>query len=100
MTSSAEALAQLNAWKSESTELFMSWAISTTNGWCAGTLMHVSSSELHFGIEGIDGKDFLFVVNVHATYHPRFKFLDARDGVPFFPREVDLPALAKYRKFH
>jgi hypothetical protein len=84
MSSSTEALAQLNKWKSESTKLFMSWAISTVNGWCVGTLMHASSSELHFGIEGIDGKDFLFVVNVHSSYGPRFKFLDARDGVPFF----------------
>jgi len=84
MSSSTEAFAQLNNWKSGSTKLFMYWAISTVTGWCVGTLMHASSAELHFGIEGIDGKNFLFVVNVHSTYHPRFRFLDTREGVPFF----------------
>src|SRR5216684_4311199 len=84
MSSSTEAFTQLNNWKSGSTKLFMYWAISTVTGWCVGTLMHASSAELHFGIEGIDGKNFLFVVNVHSTYHPRFRFLDTREGVPFF----------------
>jgi hypothetical protein len=84
MSSSTEALAQLNKWKSESTKLFMSWASSTVHGWCVGTLTLAGSSELHFQIQGVDGKDFLFVANVHSTYGPRFKFLDARDGVPFF----------------
>jgi len=84
MSSSTEAFAQLNDWKSASTRLFMYWAISGVTGWCVGTLMHAASSELHFGIEGIDGKDFLFVVNVHSTNNPRFRLLDAREGVPFF----------------
>jgi hypothetical protein len=84
MNTSTEAFAQLDNWKSKSTKLFMYWAISSASGWCVGVLMHTSSSELHFGIEGIDGKDFLFVVNVHSTYNPRFRFLDTRENWPFF----------------
>ena len=84
MSSSSEALQQLNNWKSKSTKLFMSWAISGVTGWCEGILKHYSSGELHFGVEKIDGRDFLFVINIHLTYGPRFQFLDARDAVPFF----------------
>ncbi len=83
MSSSSEALEQLNKWKSESTKLFMSWSASIAHGWCTGVLTNVPP-ELHFEIDGIDGRDCLFVFNVHPTYHPRFKFLDTRDGVPFF----------------
>jgi hypothetical protein len=38
-------------------------------------LKHVASSELHFGIDTIDRKDFLFVINVHSTYQPQFRFV-------------------------
>jgi hypothetical protein len=84
MSSSSEAFAQLNEWKSRSAKLFMHWSFSTAHGWCVGLLKHVSSSELHFGIDTIDGKDFLFVINVHATYNPRFSFVDNREAWQFF----------------
>ena len=84
MVSSSEALAQLNEWKSRSAKLFMYWAMSGVTGWCVGVLMHVASSELHFGIETINGKDFLFVINVHPTYQPRFRFVDNRESWQFF----------------
>jgi hypothetical protein len=82
MSSSTEALAQLNKWRNESTELFMCMAISTVNGWCVGTLTN-PPPELQFVIAGIDGKDFSFWISVHPTYNPRFKFIDAREGLPF-----------------
>jgi hypothetical protein len=47
-------------------------------------MQHVSSAELHFGIDGIDGRDFLFVVNVHPTYGSRFRFVDNREEWQFF----------------
>src|SRR5260370_37465724 len=83
MSSSSEALAQLNEWKSRSAKLFMYWAISTAHGWCVGSLKN-APPEMHFGIDGIDGKDCLFVINVHPTYHPRFRFVDNREGLQFF----------------
>jgi len=84
MSSSSEALAQLNEWKSRSAKLFLHWAISTAHGWCVGSLKHAALSEIHFGIDGIDGKDCLFVINVHPTYHPRFRFVDNSEGLQFF----------------
>ena len=84
MISASEALVQLQKWKDESTKLFMHWSISTANGWCVGSLTHAASSEIHFGIDGIDGKDFLFVINIHPTYYPHFKFVDNREAWQFF----------------
>jgi hypothetical protein len=82
---------QMHQWKSTSAKLFLSWSISGVKGWCVGTLQHVSEAELHFGIPGIDGKDFLFVINVHPTYGSRFQFVDNRDAWQFFApqREKD-----------
>jgi hypothetical protein len=62
----------------------MYWALSGVSAWCEGILKHYSSGELHFGIEKIDGGDFMFVINIHFTNHPRFQFLNTNDGVPFF----------------
>ena len=84
MSSSAEVFAQLSKWKSGSAKLYMSWAISGVLGWCIGVLKHVASSELHFGIDTIDRKDFLFVINVHSTYQPQFRFVDNREAWQFF----------------
>ncbi len=39
---------------------------------------------MHFGIDGVDIKDCLFVINVHPTYHPRFRFVDNSEGLQFF----------------
>jgi len=83
MTSSRDAHTQLQKWKNESTKLFISWPASTIHGWCIGRLSH-AASELHFEVEGVDGRDTLIVVNIHDTYHPRFKFLDTAEGLPFF----------------
>jgi hypothetical protein len=83
MTSSDEVLAQLNKWHKGSTKLLMTWAISGAHGWCVGVVKH-PHNDMSFGIESVDEKDFLFWLNIHPTYHPRFRFLDARDGIPFF----------------
>src|ERR1700674_1119070 len=84
MSSSAEVFAQLGKWKIGPAKLYMSWAISGVSGWCIGVLKHVASSELHSGIDTIDRKDFLFVINVHSTYQPQFRFVDNRDAWQFF----------------
>jgi hypothetical protein len=34
---------------------------------CVGTLQHVSSSEVSFGIDEMDGRDLLFTVNLHEA---------------------------------
>jgi len=81
--SSAEAKAQLSKWKDEKTKLFLHWSASTAHGWCVGFLRN-AGSELLFEAEGVDGVDCLFVVNAHETYHPRFRFLDINEGLPFF----------------
>lgn len=81
--SSAEAKAQLSKWKSEKTKRFLCWSASTIHGWCVGFLIN-AGSELLFEAEGVDGKDCLFVVNAHEAYHPRFKFVDLNEGLPFF----------------
>ena len=81
MSSSREAFEQLNNWKSKSTKLFLHSAENGLTVWCAGTLQHVASSELHFGIEGIDGRDFLISM---VTSFADFTLLDNRDSSHFF----------------
>ena len=90
-----EAVAQLNKWKSESTPLFMHWSLGGVTGWCKGILKLAGSAELHFGIETIDGKDFLFVINVHRTRNPRFRFVDNRESFQFFAPQRDLTEFGK-----
>lgn len=85
-----EAIEQLNKWKSGATPLFMHWSLGGVTGWCKGILTHSGKAELQFGIETVDGKDFLFVINVHHTYHPRFRFLDNRETFQFFAPQRDL----------
>src|ERR1700687_39880 len=87
MSSSAEVFAQLGKWKISPAKLYM--------GWCIGVLKHVASSELHFGIDTIDRKDFLFVINVHSTYQPQFRFVDNREAWQFFAPQRDRSEFGK-----
>jgi len=45
--------------------------------WSVGVLQHVSSAELHFGMNDVDGKDLLFAINVHSA---RFEWPDTSEG--------------------
>ena len=89
MASRDEAFAQLNEWKRKSAKLFFHWAAAGAHGWCVGKLEHVAS-EVHFGIEGIDGKDFLFVMNLHPTYQARYKLGGNPETWPFFAPQREL----------
>jgi hypothetical protein len=89
MTSRDEAFAQLNEWKSKAAKLFLYWAMFGVSGWCVGTLQHVKS-EVHFGIDGIDGKNFLFVINLHEIYGARYKLGGNPESWPFFAPQREL----------
>jgi hypothetical protein len=90
-----EAIARLNEWKSGLTPLFMHWSLGGVTGWCKGVLKLAGSAELHFGIDTIDGKDFLFVINVHRTHNPRFRFVDNRESFQFFAPQRNLSQFGK-----
>jgi hypothetical protein len=90
-----EAIAQLKKWKNESTPVFMHWSFGGVSGWCKGVLKLAGSAELHFGIETIDGKDFLFLINVHRTYNPQFRFMDNRESFQFFAPQRELTQFGK-----
>jgi hypothetical protein len=80
--SKEEALSQLNKWKTASARLFFhSSSMHGLTTRCVGTLQHVSSSEVSFGIDEIDGRDLLFTVNLHEA---NFKWVDNRDDWQFF----------------
>jgi hypothetical protein len=81
MSSSDEVLKQLNNWHTGSTKLLMTWAIAGAHGWCVGVVKH-PHNDMAFRIESVDERDFLFWVNIHPTYNPRFRFLDAGNGIP------------------
>ena len=75
-------MSQLNKWKNASTRLF--FHSSSMHGLTTrrvGTLQHVSSTEVSFGINEIDGRDLLFTVNLHDA---NFKWVDNRDDWQFF----------------
>jgi len=44
---------------------------------------------------GFDGEDFLFVVNIHRTYNPRFRFVDNRESLQFFAQQRKLTQFGK-----
>src|SRR5579871_5689638 len=90
-----DAIAQFNEWKEKSTPLFMHWSLGGASGWCKGILTLAGSSELHFSIETIEGKDFLFVINVHLTYDPRFRLVDNRESFQFFAPQRHLTQFGK-----
>ncbi len=76
-----EIVSHLNKWKDTSTRLFFQSLAGGITTWCIGTLKHVSSAELHFGIDRVDGRDLLFVLNVHDA---RLTWMDDRDMPQFF----------------
>ena len=77
-----EAISQLNKWKTASTRLFFhSSSMHGLTTRCVGTLQHVSSTEVSFGINEIDGRDLLFTINLHDA---NFKWVDNRDDWQFF----------------
>jgi hypothetical protein len=76
-----EISSQLNKWKDSSTRLFFQSLGGGITTWCIGTLQHVSSAELHFGIDHVDGRNLLFVVNILDA---RFRWVDNRDMPQFF----------------
>jgi hypothetical protein len=81
MISSEEAIALLNKWKGGSTRLFIHSSISGVRCWFVGKVEHSSRAELHFRIDGIDTKDFLFVV---VCSDARFSILDVKESTSLF----------------
>jgi hypothetical protein len=81
MISSAEALEQLNKWKSASTKLFFNSLAGGMQAWCEGTLKHVSSGSLQFGRDDVDEPDLLFVVTLDDA---TFAFVDNRETSQFW----------------
>jgi hypothetical protein len=45
------------------------------------TVEHVSAAELHFGTEGVDDKDFRFIVNCHSA---EFALLEVKELTSLF----------------
>ena len=85
-SSSEEAVSQLNKWKSESANVFVSTTGLVTL-WFVGRISHASSAELHIQIPGIDSKDFLLSVSLHQA---RFEYRDRRERLEFWkPRRDD-----------
>jgi hypothetical protein len=76
-----EILSQLNKWKNSSARLFFQSFGGGITTWCVGNLQHVSSAELHFGMDRVDGRDLLFVVNIHDA---RLRWVDNRGVMQFF----------------
>jgi len=72
---------KLKEWKSASASLFLHATLGGMTVWAVGVLKHVSSAELHFGIEGIEGTDFLVTVNLSEA---RLAWVDNRDIPQFF----------------
>lgn len=93
MTSRDEAFAQLKQWENTSAKLFLYWAASGVHRWCVGPLQHVAS-EVHFGIDGIDAKNFLFIINSHPTYGARYMVGGNPETRPFFAPQRDLRQFA------
>ncbi len=82
MSSPGEFLTQLNKWQSTSARLFFQSILGGLTIWCFdGVLHHASSTELQFGLPSVDGRDLVFVVNVHGA---RFRWLDNSEAWQFF----------------
>jgi hypothetical protein len=82
MNSTEEFVAHLSKWQKASTPLFFQSMSGGVTTWCFnGVLHHASSAELHFGLATVDGRDLLFVVNVHSA---RFRWVDNREAWQFF----------------
>ena len=79
--SSEDAIALLNKWKGGSAKVCVASAFSGVQWWFVGEVVHASRSELHFGVPGIDSKDFLFVV---VCSDARFSVLTIDEPTSYF----------------
>ena len=76
-------LATLHIWQKTSAKLFLNFAGAGATIRCLGTLKHASATELLFGRDDVDSKDFTLVFNVQSAH---FSFMDNRDVWQYWAR--------------
>ena len=87
MNSSLEdALSLLKNWKSDSAEIYLVSIGSGIKFWCKGVLEHVAFGEVHFGMRGVEGRDFSIIVSMRDA---GFEYRDSREPLHFWPAGRD-----------
>ncbi len=79
-SSMEEALLHLNKWKTESTSMSFALVGTSVQCWLVGSIDHVSATEVHIRIRGIEPPECLVVVSLTGA---EFNYSDEREGSKF-----------------